>query len=231
MNFLSRLFFVPNCPACGRPTEGCVAPAGEGSVFCGQCALAISPLPPPWCPGCGIPVILDGPCARCLREPPPFSGAISALPYEGPVMSAIRRGKYGPVPWIFGRLGPLLTPLLEAVGPSIVVPMPVTSAAWRTRGFSPPRQLCAAACRELPRRDYPVRELLRRTRDSPAQAFLTMAERQKLSPAEFAATGSAEGARVILVDDVVTTGATVSAAARALEGAAGIWVVSLCRTL
>ncbi|MBU1243311.1 hypothetical protein KKD52_13590 [Myxococcota bacterium] len=224
MNFLSRLFFVPNCPACGRP-------AAAAGVFCEGCALAVSPLPPPWCPNCGIPVILDGPCARCLREPPPFSGAISALPYEGPVMSAIRRGKYGPVPWIFGRLGPLLTPLLEAVGPSIVVPMPVTSAAWRTRGFSPPRQLCAAACRELPRRDYPVRELLRRTRDAPAQAFLTLAERQKLSPAEFAPVGSAEGARVILVDDVVTTGATVSAAARALEGAAGIWVVSLCRTL
>jgi len=178
-------------------------------------------------------VLLNGPCARCLREPPPFSGAVSALPYEGPVSSAIRRGKYGPVPWIFGRLGPLITPLLRAVGPAIVVPMPVTREAWRTRGFSPPRQLCDAACRELDRRDFPVRELLRRTRDAPAQAFRSMGERQKLSPAEFAAAGPARGARIILVDDVVTTGATVSAASTTLitAGAREVWVVSLCRTL
>jgi len=224
MNFVARLFFVPNCPSCGRIIDG-------AGVFCEACALACSPLAPPWCPRCGIPVISEGWCARCLREPPPFAGAVSALPYEGPVMTAIRRGKYGPVPWIFGRLGPLLTPLLLAVGPAIVVPMPVTRAAWRTRGFSPPRQLGEAACRELDRRDFPVRELLRRTRDTPAQAFLPLAERQKLSPAEFAQTQPAAGARVILVDDVITTGATVSAATRALRDASEVWVVSLCRTL
>ncbi len=224
MNFLARLFFVPNCPSCARPMD-------TDGVFCEACAMSIGALPPPWCPTCGIPVISEGRCVRCLRDPPPFRGAVSALPYEGPVMAAVRRGKYGPVPWIFGRLGPLLSPLLAAVGPSIVVPMPVTPAAWLTRGFSPPRQLCVAACRELDRRDFPVRALLRRTRDLPAQAFLPLAERQKLSPAEFAACGRAEGARVILVDDVVTTGATVSAAARALTDASEIWVVSLCRTL
>jgi predicted amidophosphoribosyltransferase len=224
MNFFSRLFFVPNCPSCAAPIEG------EG-VFCGECAQACSALPPPWCPRCGIPVICEGPCARCLREPPPFRGALSALPYEGPVMAAVRRGKYGPVPWIFGRLGTLLAPLLEAVGPAVVVPMPVTPAAWRARGFSPARQLAAAACRGLDRRDFPLRELLRRTRDAPAQAFLPMEERRRLSPDEFAQTHPASGARVILVDDVVTTGATVSAATRSLRDASEVWVVSLCRTL
>lgn len=200
-------------------------------VFCEACALACTALPPPWCPECGIPVICEGPCARCLRESPPFAGAYSALPYEGPVMAAVRRGKYGPVPWVFGRLGPLLTPLITAVGPAIVVPMPVTPSAWRIRGFSPPHQLCVAACRELDHRDFPVRALLRRTRDLPAQAFRPLAERQKLSPSEFAACLPAAGARIILVDDVVTTGATVSAATRALPDASEIWVVSLCRTL
>ncbi len=188
---------------------------------------------PPWCPGCGLPVASEGPCARCLRAPPPFAGAFAALPYEGPVRAAIRRGKYGPAPWVFGRLGPLLTPLIAAVGPATIVPMPVTPAAWRERGFSPPAQLVVAARRELERRAFPVRPCLRRTRDTPAQASLTLEARQKLSPDEFAVTDPVGDARVILVDDVVTTGATVAAATRALlaAGAREVWVVSLARTL
>jgi predicted amidophosphoribosyltransferase len=232
MHWLPRLFFVPDCPACGRPLEEGRALTGDG-VFCAACALACAPMAPPWCPHCGLPVAGEGACARCLRDPPPFAGAFAALPYEGPVRSAIRRGKYGPAPWVFGRLGPLLTPLVAAVGPAVIVPMPVTPSAWRARGFSPPAQLAAAASRELDRRAFPVRALLRRTRDVPAQASLTLDERQKLSPDEFAVTGPVADLRLLLIDDVVTTGATVGAATRALlaAGAREVWVVSLARTL
>jgi len=232
MHWFPRFFLVPDCPGCGRPLAAGRSLPGDG-VFCPECALACAPPAPPWCPGCGLPVAWEGPCARCLREPPPFAGAFAALPYEGPVSAAIRRGKYGAAPWVFGRLGTLLTPLVAAVGPATIVPMPVTPAAWSARGYAPPAQLAASARRDLDRRAFPLRALLRRTRDAPAQASLTLEERQKLSPSEFAVEGPVSDARVILIDDVVTTGATVAAATRALlaAGAREVWVVSLARTL
>ncbi len=219
-----RIFFDPACPACARPVAG-------AGVFCTACAQAQQTLAPPYCRSCGIPVRQGGFCGRCLQDPPPFAAAVSALPFEGPVAHAIRRGKYGPVPWVFGRLGKLLAPLLLAAGPGWVVPVPCTPAAWKKRGFSPVMQMCRAACRELPARDWPLSPVLLRRDGRGPQAFLRGEERRHLSCSEFSMRTSVAGQRVLLVDDVMTTGATARAAARALQNAAEVVVVALCRTL
>lgn len=221
---LIRLFFDPLCPACARPVR-------SGGVFCTQCAGAQETLAPPYCRSCGIPVSREGFCGSCLQEPLPFAAAFSALPYGGPVAHAVRRGKYGPVPWVFGRLGHLLVPLLQAAGPGWVVPVPSTPSAWRKRGFSPVLQLCRSACRELDARNWPLSPVLQRRDGRPAQAFLHGEERRHLSASEFTLQRSVEGKRVLLVDDVMTTGATARAAARCLRDAAEIVVITLCRTL
>lgn len=222
---LLHLFFGFDCPACGRKTSG--------GIFCSSCANAQETLVPPYCNACGIPVPHEGWCGRCLQHPPPFDAAFSALPYEGPIAWAVRRGKYGPRPWVFGRLSTLLAPLLQEAGPGCVVPMPCTKRAWKARGFSPTVQLCRGACRELDRRDYPITPLLRRREGRPPQAQLSLEERKNLSAAEFELAASPAGKRILLVDDVMTTQATARAAAAALRkgGASEIIVITLCRTL
>lgn len=218
-----HLFFDPICPACLRPVKNI-------GVFCTACANAQQTLVPPYCRVCGIPIPHEGYCGSCLEAPPPFTAAFSALPYEGPVAHAIRRGKYGPVPWIFSRLGQLLVPLLQAAGPGWVVPVPCTPSAWKTRGFSPVMQLCQSACRELGK-PWKVLDALTRCDGKTPQAFLHGKQRLHLSGSEFSLRCDVSGKRILLIDDVMTTGTTVRTVAKKFANAADVIVITLCRTL
>ncbi len=137
-----RLFFDPLCPACSRFV-------GAARLLRRMRRRAGNP-GPPYCQSCGIPISHEV-FVESATGTAAFFCSFFRPALRRPVAQAVRRGKYGPVPWIFGRLGKLLVPLLRAAGPAWVVPVPCTPSTWKTRGFSPTMQLCRSACRELAR--------------------------------------------------------------------------------
>lgn len=173
-------------------------------------------------------------CDACVvglvpPEEPPHA-TLAAFAHGGPLRDALHRAKYGADPVASARLGALLPPFLSSSlrePVDLVAPVPLHPSRLRERGFNQAAQL-ASALRGL----APVRaSLLERTRPTRPQVGLRKRERERNVAGAFVARSAAElrGARVLLVDDVVTTGATLRALESALldAGAARVWSVAL----
>ena len=173
-----------------------------------------------------------GACGICQREPPSFDCAAVAGPYEGSLRRAIHLFKYD-------RMTPLVRPLglhlAEAAAAfsdfDAIVPAPLYWSRRWDRGFNQADLLA----REVSRRTgIRVDRSLLRTRSTPPQAGLSAAERRRNVRGAFRAAGGGagiRGKRLIVVDDVMTTGATLEACARALKraGAGEVAVLTLAR--
>jgi ComF family protein len=219
-----RIALPQACALCG-------APSGR-RLLCGACREALPPIGPA-CPRCALPAAADGPCASCLRRPPPWSAACASWRYAFPVDRLLHGLKYG------GRLA-LAEPLAEGLAaavlaqrgtlPDRLVPLPLAPARQRERGFNQAQLLAARVARCI---GVPVLRALERVRDAGPQAALPLERRAANVLGAFAATADVKGLRIALVDDVMTTGATLAAAARAARdaGARGIEVWVVARTL
>jgi len=159
-------------------------------------------------------------CAAASR---PWGRIVAAVHYRDEAAALLARWKYGPEPWLSRPLGHLLTQALrhELVDlPDLVVPIPQSDVAWRERGFSPAQDLARALARAHER---PVRHPLVRDRRAPAQVGLTAAQRRRNVDRLFRVPAlrarALRGRHALLVDDVVTTTATIGAAARQLRRA------------
>jgi predicted amidophosphoribosyltransferase len=217
------------------------------AVLVGGRALADLVLPR-ICGGCGVPgAVLCGSCRRLLtrprlaqprRHPPGFPPTVAAGAYAGPVRPAVLAFKEHGRAELAGPLGTALALAVAAVldglpeprgraGPVLLVPVPSSAAAVRHRGRDHVRELADVASAELRGAGVPARtaRLLgrvsgRRVRDS---AGLDVLERRANLAGRFRAlpprTALPQGSRLVLVDDVVTSGATLTEAARALRAA------------
>ena len=207
-----------NCMGCGSP-----AGADEGWL-CADCARLLRPLstlPGPRCPRCGRP-LGDGTranyCDTCGDWP---DGLVSAArfpyAYRKPLSGMIRRMKYQGVArmadWIAGEMQGTAERELPG-GYDLIVPVPMHKKRLRLRGQNHAAALADAISR---RTGIPYAEALQRIVDTPQQARQSAAARRKNLEGAFAALPSVAGRRVLLVDDVVTTGATALACARALR--------------
>lgn len=208
---------------------------------CALCGAAgqDSPLTP-WgldlCAACesACPAMPAGPGAHGAQNPPPACDAVwAAHVYAPPVDVLVRELKFDGVLAPARVLGMLMAAHRASAGdlPDCLVPVPLGRQRFADRGFNQAQEIARHAGRHL---RLPVRpELLRRTRDTEAQSGLGAAERQGNLDGAFAIGRGRPPPRVALVDDVLTTGNTATAAARVLKDAGArrveVWVAA--RTL
>ena len=220
---LLALVFPPACAACAAFLE-------LEATFCALCTLATEPVPVPGCRRSAEPVEQAGACPRCLRAPPPFQSAHAAFVHTGPLARAIHRFKYEGHSELALPLARALSTesrgWLAAVGPhAALVPVPLHRGRLLRRGYDQAALLTRALSRTT---GLPLRPtLLRRVRATRRQVGLTEAERTENLHGAFATCGPIPPGPVVLVDDVLTTGATARAASAALREAGARWVYVL----
>jgi ComF family protein len=222
--------FPSECPACGR----LLAHPARGPL-CEACWASLPRHHALAC-GCGLPLLPGRPaCGRCRRGRQPFAAGASLGPYEGPLRVVLHELKYRGRRRASGRLAEAL---LEAeavralvVSSDVLVPVPLHPRRLRERGFNQSALLAAEVGRRMGR---PVcADALVRRLDTVPQAGLTAAARRRNVAGAFAVRrrASVAGRTVVLVDDVLTTGATAFACARRLgeAGAAEVRLLTVAR--
>lgn len=207
------------------------AEAGAG-VFCVGCAAAL-PSHTQACRRCAAALpaaATTRECGECQQSPPAFVRAHALFPYRSPVSDLIVELKYAGRLHIARRLGAHLAATLAVdTPPDLILPVPLHPARLRARGFNQSLEIARPLAARL-RVPLLVRGVAR-TRETRAQADLPRTARAKNVRNAFAVTADLTGLRVAIVDDVMTTGETVRALARAIEkaGAAHIEVWVLAR--
>ena len=222
--YLTDLFFPPRCVGCAR----------AGFVFCHQCAQAVAPVVDPICPHCGRPqrqpVSL---CQSCQdRGWDVFQFIRPATIFRDPLRPAIHALKYLGQPELAAPLARYLIavaqqPPWREVLPEIdgVVPVPLHAQRLAERGYNQSALLAGAFAQHM---GLPLAESwLSRARQTRSQVGLNAAERQQNVADAFSADSVVAGKRLLLIDDVFTTGATLAACAQALRQAGAVAVYGL----
>ena len=215
---LADLLLPEVCAACGSR-------AATSDGLCSACGMALLSLVAlPYCPRCGatlgpnVPVRDDG-CWMCPTVLPRFSQVVRLGPYTTPLRDMIHDLKYRLRQSMLRRMGRMLAEALTGgcgqEPPDLAVPVPMH---WRRRiwrGYNHARLLAGAVAGEL---GIPTGDELIRVRHTPPQTSLSRTARMENLHGAFAVTNEAniDGATVVLVDDVTTTGATANEAARTL---------------
>ena len=217
------------------PSQCVVCRAWPAQPVCDACVARFAP-PTSRCATCALKVP-DGVsrCSECTRAPPPLDACLAACTYAWPWPECIAEFKFRGDP---GRAAPLATLLRSApwVEPALdsadfVLPMPLAPARLRERGFNQAHEI---ARRLAPRKTDAT--LLLRTRETTAQSGLTRAERLRNLRGAFALeplrAAAVRDRRVVLVDDVMTSGASLFAAAHVLRaaGASHVTAIVFART-
>ena len=205
--------------------------AGTGaSRLCGPCRTALPAMPLARCSQCALPLPSGSVCAECLDRKPSYDAIRAAYPYEFPVDALVQAYKYGRDL----TLAPLFARALALGVESDVdalVAMPLAASRLRERGFNQAHEIARHLGRLL---HLPVLgDACRKVADTPPQAGLTLAQRVRNVRRAFVCDADLAGMRIAIVDDVMTTGATLDELARVMKraGAARVtgWVVA--RTL
>jgi len=214
---LHEISRVPVCRACLAKPEPLAA-----EYFCVQCHSPFLSR---------FPLDDQGRCALCRRGVRGFDSAYSFGFYEAELRTLIHLFKYGRIPTLARPLGKLMARALPREQTfDVIIPMPLHWRKRWQRGFNPSELLA----REIARRIHtPVENAVRRVRNTPAQAGLTSAKRRLNVSGAFQAKkrNAIDGRRVLLIDDVMTTGATAASCARALQraGARQVTLLTLAR--
>ena len=215
------LLFPAQCALCGT----------GGVLLCDACADALPRADGMRCDRCWTPVSGETLCSHCLAVPPSFSSLRGAFVMDGGARRLVHELKYEGLTSLAVPMAARMAPLLVAVQSEILIPVPLHSSRERARGYNQSAELAGhltritgVAC---------DRRALRRIRNTePLAKTMHRDERRAIVAGAFAARRErVERRRVLLVDDVVTTGATLDACARALldAGAADVRCVTWAR--
>jgi ComF family protein len=231
---LAELLWPSRCVACGAkiPVADSDAPA---SLFCKLCGESLLPIVSPRCPRCALAFEGRGPdhlCGECLAEAPAFQEAVALFQYGEAAADAVMRLKYGQMPHLAAPLGKALLHGVRQLSPAdFVVPVPLHRKRLIHRGFNQSALLARPVARAL---GLPLKgNIVCRTRETVPQTGLSRDERKKnlLGAFEIRRQRSIAGKRILLIDDVITTGATVRELSRVLvrAGAESVRVAAVAR--
>jgi competence protein ComFC len=219
---LADLFYPRWCVGCEQRSS---------DVLCRPCFESLPFLRGPACGRCGLPTAVAVPvCGACKNVDFAFETAHAPLRYAGVGKEIVHALKYRGYTPVVERLAvPLLVEAVAGGRFDAVVPVPLHRARLRRRGFN---QAALLACGLARRINTPVSDTLQVVRSTRDQVDLSAAERRENVAGAFSARARARG-RLLIVDDVFTTGATTTACAAALlrAGAAEVHAVTLCRTV
>ena len=194
-------------------------------LLCPQCDADLPRLDYALCPRCALPSPGGAICGRCLTEKPAYDATRAALAYDFPADALVHALKFRGELALAPFLGKLLGQSLGADRVDCIVAVPLSPRRLRERGYNQAVEIA----RHLGRPGLDV-ALCERTRDSRPQMELPFEERQRNVRGAFRCTRSLLGARVAVVDDVMTTGATLNELARTLKDAGAVhvsnWVVT-----
>ena len=224
---IGDLLFPPQCVLCS-----CV---GETTPVCERC-VAILPFNRLACRRCAEPLegdpLNDSICGRCLIDPPEYRRAISPMLYQFPVSSAIKSLKFGGKLWHLPLLASWLAVAVEPVRSEVdaLVPVPLHRLKHGLRGFNQARELALLLSRQT---GLPLLSGARRIRSTAPQSDLTADARADNVCGAFAVDSPLQFKRLLIIDEVMTTGETCAALTRALieAGAQEVSVLTVARAI
>ena len=220
-----NILYPSKCPVCGNETD-----VSGLAPICSSCWEGIKKYTGPFCRVCAAPLVSEYAevCGQCIKTPPPFSRALTCGLYEGTLSEAINQLKF------FGnkRLSKPLAGLLLGLDlPEMdgIVPVPLSIKSLRERGFNQALLISRVLSRKL--RMPLLTDTLLKIKETPPQIGLSAKERLTNIRKAFMAKGDIEGLSLFLVDDVMTTGATVRECSKVLRkaGAKEVVVLTLAR--
>ena len=198
-----------------------------GEAVCRACACALPHRPQTACPCCGLPGLGGGCCAACERDQPAYDATLALYDFVFPVDAMVHALKYRHRLAMASFFGAALAARAHDFGAQadLVLPMPLHPRRLAERGFNQAVELARALARA---RELPLGlAVVRKLRDLPAQAGLDREARLRSPRGAFECVEDLNGRRVIVVDDVMTTGATLDELARCLKGRGASWVGNL----
>ncbi|NQV82896.1 MAG: ComF family protein [Rhodospirillales bacterium] len=230
------ILLPPQCPSC----NGVVEAAG---VLCGPCWRQVDFVSPPQCVACGLPFSFDTSlsdtvlCGACARRRPPYERARAVMVYgdfSRKLVLAFKHGDRTDTAPALGRwMASAGADLIQDA--DVIAPVPLHWSRLFARRYNQ-AALLAGVVGKLAERTV-VQDLLIRRKRTPPQGRLGVAARRRNVQGAFrlhpARTGNLEGRRVLLIDDVLTTGATVAGCAKVLlrGGAVAVDVLTLARVV
>lgn len=221
-----RRFLLPDahCLLCHAPSVG--------GLLCPDCCDDLPSLQGPVCPACALPLADGQFCGQCLAHPPHFDRTLALWIYDFPVDSLVQTFKYSHELAAGAFLGESLcaaSPRLPAA--DLLLPMPLSAGHLKQRGFNQAVEIARPLARQL---GIPLSlDACLRVRETAPQASLPWKVRQKNIRGAFACQRDLSGLHILVVDDVMTTGATLNELARTLKkhGAASVTNLVCARAL
>jgi ComF family protein len=219
------LLFPLRCIECGK----------EGSLICPGCRQQLSWIQKPVCRSCGAFKPLDTPCTSCPVFQPVIDGVRAPFRFEATIRSAVHRLKYRNLRAMAAPLAAFMADYLSdnPLPHDIIIPVPLHSKKLRERGYNQSELLAKQLGRLT---TVPVvKDCLIRHRHTPAQAMTKSIEERhrNLTGAFTCKNDSVRGRKILLIDDVATSCATLDACAAALKsaGAVSVWGLTLARDI
>ncbi len=219
--FAQRLI-APSCLLCAGPSAG--------ALLCAPCDADLPRLTGSLCDTCALPITEGRRCGACLTHPPAYDHVCAPYTYAFPADALVQGLKYRGMLAIAPLFGSAIASSLGE-RPDVIIPMPLADARLRERGFNQAQEIARHVAKLtgialLPR-------ACRKVRDTQPQAALPWKERAKNVRKAFVCDKDFTGKHVAVVDDVMTTGATLNELARNLKqaGAARVTGLIVARTL